>query len=83
MDTQHILLNIPLSFKQVVELVKQLSTHEKQQLSEVLRSELNTDDLFIPEEHKEIVRERIRKYENNPDSYISWNDIERKMSIGE
>jgi len=36
--------------------------------------------MFIPEEHKQIVLERIRKYENNPNSYLSWDDIEHKMA---
>ncbi len=80
MDSQHIQLNVPLSFKQVVDIVKQLSPSEKKQLSEVLEAEQNDDDIIIPEEHKQIVRERIKKYEDSPDSYLSWNEIERKMS---
>lgn len=80
MNSQHVQINIPLSFKQVVDIVKQLSPSEKQQLSEVLWSEQNMDDLVIPEEHKQIVRERINKYKDNPGSYHSWNDIERKMA---
>lgn len=80
MNTQHVLLNIPLSFKQVVEIVKQLSPSEKQQLSEVLWTEQDIEDIVIPEEHKQLVRERIKKYENNPDSYLSWVDIERKLA---
>jgi putative addiction module component (TIGR02574 family) len=80
MNTQHVQLNIPLNFKQVVEIVKQLSPSEKQQLSEFLWTEQNVEDIVIPEEHKQLVRERIEKYENNPDSYLSWDDIERKMA---
>jgi hypothetical protein len=80
MNTQHVQLNIPLSFKQVVDIVKQLSPSEKQQLSEVLWTEQSIDDIIIPEEHKQIVRERIKKYENSPDNYLSWNDIEHKMA---
>lgn len=80
MNAQHVQLNIPLSFKQVVDIVKQLSPSEKQQLSEVLWTEQNIDDIVIPEEHKQIVRERIKKYESSPNSYLSWNDIERKMA---
>mgnify|MGYP002348555929 FL=1 len=80
MNTQHIQLNIPLSFKQLVDIVKQLSPSEKQQLSEVLWTEQNIDDIEIPEEHKQIVRERIKKYEKNQDSYLSWDDIERKIA---
>ena len=80
MNSQHVQINIPLSFKQIVDIVKQLSPSEKQHLSEVLWSEQNMDGSVIPEEHKQIVRERINKYENNPESYYSWNDIERKMA---
>ena len=83
MDAQHGQLNISLSFKQVVDIVKQLSPSEKQTLSELLWMEQDIDDIVIPEEHKQIVRERIKKYENSSDSYLSWNDIERKMSARE
>ncbi|HOE25700.1 MAG TPA: addiction module protein [Bacteroidales bacterium] len=83
MNAQHGQLNISLSFKQVVDIVKQLSPSEKQMLSELLWMEQDIDDIVIPEEHKQIVRERIKKYENSPDSYLSWNDIERKISARE
>ena len=83
MNAQHGQLNISLSFKQVVDIVKQLSPSEKQTLSELLWMEQDIDDIVIPEEHKQIVRERIKKYENSPDSYLSWNDIERKISARE
>jgi len=38
------------------------------------------EEVEIPEEHKQIVRERVKKYENSPGSYLSWNDIDRKMA---
>jgi hypothetical protein len=78
MGKQHIQLNIPLNFNQVVDIVKQLSPSEKQQLSEVLWSEQKIGDIEIPEEHKQIVRERIVKYENS--NYLSWDDIEQKLT---
>ena len=81
MSTQHVQLSIPLSFNQVVDIVKQLSPSEKQQLSEVLWTEQNIDDIVIPEKYKQIVRERIKKYENSPGSYLSWNDVERTGCI--
>jgi len=46
----------------------------------VLWDEQNVDDIVIPEEHKQIVRERIKKHENIPDCYLAWDDIERKMA---
>ena len=81
MNTQHVQLNVPLSFRQVVDIVRQLSPYEKQQLGEVLRTGvLKIDDMPIPDEYRQTVQERIKKYENIPDSYLSWNDIERKMA---
>jgi len=77
---EKVLLNVPLSFRQVLDIVGQLSFSEKQRLSEVLWTEQNIDDIVISETHKQIVRERIKKYENSPGSYLSWNDIERKMA---
>ena len=80
MNTQHIQLNVPLNFTQVIDIVKQLSITEKRQLSEVLLNEQGVGNIVIPEEHKQIVMERIKKYENNPNSYLSWDDIECKMA---
>lgn len=31
--------------------------------------------LDISEEHKNIVREGIKKYENKPESYLEWDDL--------
>lgn len=80
MSTQHIQLNIPLSFNQVVEIVKQLSPSEKRQLRVVLETEQSVDDIVISEEQKQMVRERIAKYEKSPDSYLEWSEIESKMN---
>jgi hypothetical protein len=33
----------------------------------------------VPEEHKTIVRERIAKYKNSPDSYLEWDEIEENL----
>ena len=80
MSSHHIHLNIPLSFIQVVEIVKQLSPSEKRQLRVVLETEQSADDIIISEEQKQIVRERIAKYEKSPDSYLEWSEIENKMN---
>ena len=34
-----------------------------------------SDEFEIPEAHKEIVRERIRKSEENPDILLNWEDV--------
>ena len=74
-------MSVPLSFSQVVDIVNQLSPYEKQQLGEILWREQNEDNLVISEEHKQIVQQRIKKHENSPGSYLSWNDIEHKIAV--
>jgi hypothetical protein len=81
MNTQHIQLNVPLSFKQIIEIVKQLSPNEKQQLSEVLWTEENFNNIVIPENQKKIVRERLKRMEEHPESCLTWEDIERKIKL--
>lgn len=39
------------------------------------------ENMEIPEEHKNIVRERIQKYENSPESYLSWDDIVKNIKL--
>ena len=80
MSPQQIKISIPISFKQVVDIVKQLSPAEKQELSKVLRAGQCDNEMVIPEEHKQIVRKRIKKYKSYPDNYLSWNDIEQKIA---
>jgi len=60
-------------------IVKRTKQVEKPEFFTLKRNGQNVGDILIPEEHKHIVRERIKKYENIPDSYLSWNDIECKM----
>ena len=63
MQTQYnINLNIPLNFSQVVDIVRQLSPSEKTKLKEVLEGEQN---IVIPEEHKNMVRQRIKTSETD------------------
>ncbi len=36
-------------------------------------------DLIVSDEQKKLVRERVKKYEANPDNVMTWNDIEAKI----
>jgi len=36
---------------------------------------------IIPQEHKDIVRNRIQAMENHPESCLKWEDIEDKMQL--
>jgi len=81
MSTQHLQLNVPLSFDQLIDIVRQLSPKEKEQLSSVLWDEIREEDIVIPEEHKKIVRQRLKQMEEHPDNYLIWEDIERKIKL--
>lgn len=78
MQTHHnINLNIPLNFNQVVDIVKQLSPQEKTKLKEVLESEQED----IPEEHKNIVRQRMKASEADPSRLLDWDKVKHKINL--
>jgi hypothetical protein len=81
MNTQRIQLNVPLNFKQLIDIVMQLSPKEKQQLSSVLWEETKEEEIYIPEGHKKVVRQRLKRMEEHPESCLSWEDIERKIKL--
>lgn len=81
MDTQHIQLKVPLSFNQLIDIVRQLSPKEKQELSNVLWDEIREEEINIPEGHKKIVRQRLKQMEEHPENCLSWEDIERKIKL--
>jgi hypothetical protein len=61
-------LNINIGLKEIVDLVKQLPIDEKGQLFHLLEEEQYVNN--IPEEHKELVRERIKKSNKNPERMV-------------
>jgi putative addiction module component (TIGR02574 family) len=81
MDTQHIQLKVHLSFDQIIDIVRQLSPKEKQQLSSVLWDEIKEKDIHIPEGHKKIVKQRLMRMEEHPETSFSWEDIEAKIKL--
>ncbi len=38
-------------------------------------------DIDIPEEHKQLVRQRMKQLEENPKSMLNWEDIESKIKL--
>jgi hypothetical protein len=81
MNTQHIQLKVPLSVDQLIDIVRQLSPKEKQKLSSVLWDETKEEEVFIPEDHKKIVRKRLKRMEESPETSLSWEDIEHKIKL--
>jgi Putative addiction module component len=69
----------------IIEQFKQINDIDllntiKSILDYAMHKEKADPDTEIPESHKEIVRKRIKKYENTPESYLSWEDVENKMT---
>lgn len=65
-------LHLPLSFNQLFELVKQLPAEQKKKLIKVLQKESTVNE-DIPEQHKALVRERIK---NSKDSeLLDWDKV--------
>lgn len=81
MNTQHIKLNVPLTFDQVVDIVRQLSPKQKLKLKEVLQEAQDMDEYDVPEEHKNIVRERMKASQANPSRLLKWEDARHKLKF--
>jgi uncharacterized protein YpuA (DUF1002 family) len=76
MSASNVYLSLDLS--QLFELAKQLSPGDKQQLITMLKEdqEYNID---IPEEHKNLVRERVIQYKKNPEDVLDWNEFRKSL----
>ena len=68
-------VNIDLSFQQLSDIVKQLSPSEKLKLNDVIWDE----KMEIPEEHRKIVMDRIKKSTQNPSRKLEWNKASRSL----
>ena len=69
---------LPISTKQVFNLAQQLPVKDKIQLIHLLEQEQYTDN--IPEEHKKLVSQRIKKYNKNPELLISEAEALRMIN---
>lgn len=79
MQTEHnINLNIPINFNQVLDIVRQLSPKDKLRLKNILENEKPAD---IPEEHKNIVRQRMKASSANPSRILNWDEEKHKINF--
>jgi len=69
------MIAVELSFRQLVDAVRQLSPAEKLELNEVLWSE----GMSVPAEHQNIVNERISEYRANPDILLDWETAAKDL----
>ena len=71
---------LPLNFNQLFELVKQLPAKEKRHLIGLLKQE-QEENMPIPEEHKKIVRQRIKYYHEHPEEMIDWETAKKRLKL--
>ena len=65
-------ISLPVTTKQVFELARQLPEKDKLELIYLLEQEQYIDN--ISEEHKNIVRERVKKYDKEPEKLVGEKD---------
>ena len=68
-------VKIDLSFQQLTDIVKQLSPSEKLKLSDVIWDE----KMEVPEEHRKLVMQRMKKSRQNPERMIDWNKASKTL----
>lgn len=71
---------LPINPKQLFELVRQLPTKEKKQLLGLLQQE-RENSMPISEEHKKIVRQRIKKYTQHPEQLLDWDTTKKRLKL--
>ena len=76
-DTSNI--NLPISNEQVFSLAQQLPAKDKVELIHLLEQEQYMDN--IPEAHRKLVSQRIKKYDRNPELLI--DEVEALKLINE
>lgn len=71
--------NLPLSFNQIIELVKQLPANQKKKLIKALLPETvdNSDGFIVPEWQQKIVLDRIKTAKKS--DYISVEESNKRL----
>ena len=67
---------VHLNFQQLIEVVKQLSPDEKIKLNEIIWDE----SMSIPEEHKNLVLDRMKKAKKNPKRLLDWDEASKTLN---
>ena len=81
MNAPSIQLNAPLSFNQLLDLVKQLSIQDKLRLESMIWYETDENDIEILPVQKQLVSERLYQMNQNSQNVKSWEDIERNLKL--
>jgi hypothetical protein len=68
-------VQVSLNFKQLLNAVKQLTYSEKLQLNDAIWDE----SMPIPEEHKNIVYNRMKNSKKNPEQLLDWKTASKSI----
>ena len=72
-DMKNFTITIPDNKENIfIEMMKSISFVKKIEAA---------NDISISEEHQEIVRKRIHRMDEHPESCLSWEDIEHKIKL--
>jgi hypothetical protein len=61
------------TFEQIVEAIKHLSPKEKSKLKDIIWA----DNTFIPQEHQDLVLDRLEKGRKNPERLLDWDEFSK------
>jgi len=62
-------VNVNLNFQQLLETIKKLSPKEKLEINEAIWAQ----DMDIPQEHQDIVLNRIESARQDPSRLLNWD----------
>jgi hypothetical protein len=68
-------INVQINFKQILDAVNQLSPSEKLELNEMMWN----DNMPIPQEHQDLVLDRIEKIKENPARLLDWDEVSKQL----
>ncbi|MBZ0137763.1 MAG: addiction module protein [Planctomycetes bacterium] len=61
--------------------LSQLSVEERIRLIGVIWDTLQGDDASVPEWHRKIVEERLKRMEEDPREGVSWDEIKEELRL--
>lgn len=73
------LFQLPVSLNQILHLVKQLPKDQKNKLMRLLKKEVESDTIEVPEWQKKIVLERAKK--SNPKNLLDWEKVKDSFKL--
>jgi hypothetical protein len=76
-DMNNIHVQVNLKFQQLLDAVKQLSPNEKLKLNDAIWDE----SMPIPEEHKNLVLDRMKKTKKNPERLLDWDTVSKTLKL--